>query len=128
MLDSRRGTHAWTQGATLDCENPWNRPRYGRLLITHRGETGWPRVGRGSGLQGVESEVTGIVRLQDVVELIVLGLDGQGLLVIHERGVVESLVVLRPILHRASGWRIGVSLEGHRFTLYRGVLHLLLER
>lgn len=69
------------------------------------------------------SRITGLVRLQNVVELIILGLDRQRLLVIHERGVIERLVVLRPTLHRGDGWWIGIRLEGTSSYLFSGLFN-----
>lgn len=53
---------------------------------------------------------SGLIRLQNVVELIIFSLDGQWFFVIYESSVIKSLVILRTILHRGDGRWIGIRM------------------
>jgi len=56
---------------------------------------------------------TGLIRLQNVIELIIFSLDGQWLFVIYESSVIKSFVILWTILRWGNSWWIGIRLENH---------------
>ncbi|KYM99161.1 hypothetical protein ALC62_10130, partial [Cyphomyrmex costatus] len=61
--------------------------------------------------------ITGFIRFQNVVELIIFSFDSQWLFIIYESSIIKSFVILWTILHWTNSWWISIHcLEFYMFS------------